>query len=549
MGTFFGSISLWGADPAKVVTACETLYAEQKVEFFIAPEREGWVTVYPSEHGQDVRVAASLAKAVGCPALHLGVHDEWILFWAYYDRDGTEIDLFVSNEELPLSPDGDPGDWPGRPEVFLERVGAEGVAKIQALLREPRELDLFWATNSLRVIGGCLGLTHLTTSFEDALVRRSEVPSRSVRVPAQRTLRSILAELKAQGILKASFKAPEKRARATVRRMADGSLGLVWEKRTYGAGLRIDRWAPPWRSPQSSVEVPCTTHHVLDLSASGQRVAVASSRPNKSVYTSIIDLSDPGTAFEVPKAWYGAFLEDGQSFLIVEDPGTPRPPGPVPPGATDGPRIKRFSSTGILEVDLAVPVYHSRAALDPRGRVALGSEEIFIQDLEAGWRNWIPLPELGVNMMATLVGVLTGRREPVLQRERVGALFFDRPRNRLIVGTDAALRAFDWDDSKVIPPAPPVFEHALTALQPRGQVHPLCVDESDGALLCGGEDDELIRVDLNRGTVEALMHLPEHRFVDALVLDHDTLVTVATKSRGADGHRVDVWSYQVLRGR
>ena len=39
MGTFFGSISLWGADPVKVVAACEGLYAERKVEFFISPER------------------------------------------------------------------------------------------------------------------------------------------------------------------------------------------------------------------------------------------------------------------------------------------------------------------------------------------------------------------------------------------------------------------------------------------------------------------------------------------------------------------------------
>lgn len=530
------------------MVACEALYAEQKVEFFVAPERGGWVTVYPSAHGQDVRVAASLAKALGCPALHLGVHDEWILFWAYFDRDGTEINLFVSNEELALSPDGDPGDWPGRPEVFLERIGAEGVAKIQALLSEPRELDMFWATNGLRAVGDCFGLSHLATSFEDALVRRSQVPPRSVRIPAQRALRSILAELKAQGILKASFKAPEKRGRATVRRLADGSLGLVWEKRTYGAGLRIDRWAPPWRSPLSTVEVPCATHHVLDLSPSGQRVAVASSGPNKSAYTSILDLSTSGAALELPRAWYGVFLEDDQSFLLVEDPGTRQPPGPVPPGATDGPRIKRFSPTGAVEVDLAAPVYLSRAALDPRGRVALGSKEIFIQDLEGGWRNWIPLPEAGVSMMATLVGALSGRRELVLQQERVGSLFFDRPRDRLVVCTDTALRAFDWGRSKSIPPSPPVLEHALTALQPRGGLHPLGVDGSDGALLCSGDDDQLVRVDLDRGAVEVLVHLPEHRFVDALVLDDNHLVTIATKSRGAEGHRVDVWSYQALRG-
>lgn len=549
MGAFFGSISLWAADPAKVAAAREALYAEQKVEFFVAPERGGWITVYPSDHGQDVRVAASLAKAVGCAALHLGVHDDWTLFWAYYDRDGAELDLFVSSEALALSNDGDPGAWPGHPEVFLDRIGPEGVAKLQALLREPREFDLSWATNSLRAIGSCFGLSHLATNFEDALSRRSEIPPRSVRIPAQRALRSILAELKAQGILKASFKAPEKRARATVRRMADGSLGLVWEKRTYGAGLRIDRWAPPWRSPRSSVEVPCATHHVLDLSPSGQRIAIASSGPNKSAHTSIIDLSAPGSVVELPRAWYGVFLEDGQSFLLVEDPGTRAPPGPVPPGATDGPRIKRFSPTGNLELDVAVPVYLSRAALDPRGRVALGSTEIFIQDLEGGWRNWISLPEFGVSPVATLFGALGGQRGPVLQYERLGALFFDRPRHRLLVGTDAALRAFDWERSKEIPPAPPVLEHALTALEPRGLIHLLGVDELDGRLLCCGDEGDLIRVDLDHGTVEALVHLPEHRFVEALVLDEDDLVTVATKSRGAQDHRVDVWSYRALRAR
>ena len=94
MGSFFGSIHLRTDDRAAVQSAAAAV-ARRRAKFYLAPPRRGWVTLYPSDAGQDDRVAASVAKAVGGWAVWVSLHDDDVFAYAVW-RDGRIVDRFNS---------------------------------------------------------------------------------------------------------------------------------------------------------------------------------------------------------------------------------------------------------------------------------------------------------------------------------------------------------------------------------------------------------------------------------------------------------------------
>lgn len=94
MGAFYGSVHLQTNDAAAVRDAVSGL-AKRKRKFLVSPVNDGWIAVYPSDHGQDEQVSKAVAKKLDCPVLHVAVHDDDVFFYSFY-RGGKLIDRFNS---------------------------------------------------------------------------------------------------------------------------------------------------------------------------------------------------------------------------------------------------------------------------------------------------------------------------------------------------------------------------------------------------------------------------------------------------------------------
>jgi len=92
MGTFYGSIHLRDADTEALSAA---LAAVPDTSFFVGTAYEGWTPVYPSGRGQEDGVSLHLAGRLRVPAVHVGVHDSDVFFYAIY-RDGALVDEYSS---------------------------------------------------------------------------------------------------------------------------------------------------------------------------------------------------------------------------------------------------------------------------------------------------------------------------------------------------------------------------------------------------------------------------------------------------------------------
>ena len=65
--------------------ALEKLSHEHKTQFLIAPLIEDWVTVFPSDHGQDFRITEALAGTISAPIIHCLVHDDDVFAYQFYN--------------------------------------------------------------------------------------------------------------------------------------------------------------------------------------------------------------------------------------------------------------------------------------------------------------------------------------------------------------------------------------------------------------------------------------------------------------------------------
>jgi len=53
MGGFYGSVQVRTTDRAAVKAAAEAIAAKRSIHCLIGPELNGWVGIYPENHGQD----------------------------------------------------------------------------------------------------------------------------------------------------------------------------------------------------------------------------------------------------------------------------------------------------------------------------------------------------------------------------------------------------------------------------------------------------------------------------------------------------------------
>jgi hypothetical protein len=86
MGGHYGSIHVRTEDVNEVRAALDDLTRDSKTKFLLAPAINGWVTLFPSDNGQDIGVSQKLAEKIRNPILHCLVHDDDVFAYRLHDQ-------------------------------------------------------------------------------------------------------------------------------------------------------------------------------------------------------------------------------------------------------------------------------------------------------------------------------------------------------------------------------------------------------------------------------------------------------------------------------
>src|SRR5690349_10534936 len=93
MGGHYGSVQIRSENRDEVRAAALQVAREQGIRLLLSPATNGWISLFPENHGQDQQVAERLSKAIGSPVLHLMVHDDDVFAYWLYQR-GHELDSY-----------------------------------------------------------------------------------------------------------------------------------------------------------------------------------------------------------------------------------------------------------------------------------------------------------------------------------------------------------------------------------------------------------------------------------------------------------------------
>jgi hypothetical protein len=93
MGGHYGSVQVRSEDRERVQAVAEQVAREKGIHILIAPPVNGWIALFPENHGQDDAVGGAVAEQLDADVLHLLVHDDDI--FAYWALPRPAADRFV----------------------------------------------------------------------------------------------------------------------------------------------------------------------------------------------------------------------------------------------------------------------------------------------------------------------------------------------------------------------------------------------------------------------------------------------------------------------
>jgi hypothetical protein len=161
VGGFYGSILLRTEDAAGVRVVLENLAKENDSKFLLGPALSGWISVFPSEHGQDDSVSAELSRQLQVDVLHLLVHDDDVFAYFFY-RAGNRADGYNSCPDyFGETSDEEKERQRGKPELFAK----DKTAEVKVLLAAGKDQFPF-EHDRLRGFAAVLGLPNAVGSYE-----------------------------------------------------------------------------------------------------------------------------------------------------------------------------------------------------------------------------------------------------------------------------------------------------------------------------------------------------------------------------------------------
>ena len=166
MGAFYGSIHVRTENADAVRKAIDQVAKEASCNFLLGPALGGWISIFPSDSGQNDQISVEIAKHLPNDIFHLIVHDDDIFSYYFY-RDGRSIDHYnscpdyfeeVSDEEKQLCQ--------GRPELFQDLLlKPKSLSRLKTLLAADKEKYTFESERMAQFVG-LLGLSNALSSYE-----------------------------------------------------------------------------------------------------------------------------------------------------------------------------------------------------------------------------------------------------------------------------------------------------------------------------------------------------------------------------------------------
>ncbi len=300
MGGFYGSIHVKTEARASVQQAAAAIARRRKTRFLLGPALNGWVSLYPAEHGQDERIARAIARAIPGDVVYVLVHDDDIFAYNYY-QDGKSIDEFNSRPDYfaPVSARIKARQH-GRPHLLQELLApGKTLEELTTLLSAENVEQTTFAFDLLQRFADLLGLPNAVTSYEYLMDGETEgterwedfkhIPDQSEEKARKRAADAAIQEEKAQ-LRQAGMLLYEKRGeqKALVSLAwcpdptSDGFL-VSWQRYNVHAPdpRPLERLAPPWSAgPSATTIVAGPFVHDLCLSPSGRMLAISHASGN-----------------------------------------------------------------------------------------------------------------------------------------------------------------------------------------------------------------------------------------------------------------------------
>jgi hypothetical protein len=172
MGAFYGSVHVKSDQYEAVKEALETA-AGRKWKFLVSPVMDGWIAVFPNNHGQDERASKAIAKSLAAPILHIAVHDDDVFYFWFY-RGGKLLDRFSSCPDFGGVSGRMKSLLQGKPERLQDLLrNPADIERLTALLEAMRSEPLF-ASDRPEQFARLFGLSNASTSYEDLMADETE---------------------------------------------------------------------------------------------------------------------------------------------------------------------------------------------------------------------------------------------------------------------------------------------------------------------------------------------------------------------------------------
>ncbi len=338
MGAFYGSIHIKTDQVGKVTEALDGL-AKRKWKFLMSPVIDGWIAIYPNEHGQSERVSKAIANELEWPILHVVVHDDDVFFYWYY-CGGKLIDRFSSCPEYFGQISARMKSLlRGKPERLADLLqDPDDLQRLMALVEEMRTDPLF-ASDRHEQFARLFGLPNVSTSYEYLMADETEgidrwdefvhVPDLSKERKAEQEAAARLERqkdrLKDDGKLLAEIAVASESASVPTHLFwcADEMNGLliassnILERRA----IPVQRARPPWADEPTPIGIGLPpTAVAMQTSPSGRYLAVGCA--GGTWKADLWDLQEQSVMLEVghTSAVYSAAFTSDERLLFTMSP-------------------------------------------------------------------------------------------------------------------------------------------------------------------------------------------------------------------------------------
>jgi hypothetical protein len=582
MGGHYGSIHVRNDDASAVHTALSELAREKKLKFLLSPYIDGWIGVFPAEHGSDFSVSENLAEKIPFIILHCTVYDDDVFSYHLYSG-GKLIDSYNSCPDYFGESDEEKG---GHAEVFKDFIPEKAIASLQALLAAER---YDFEVMRLEKFAKLLKLSNAVTAYEylqegerDGIKHWKKfvhIPDLSdekakKKADAAKT-RQILKLLREERVLLVDELA-EKPANSSFRKSPSWSVTpssevvLLWTEVALLASnqsewirYRPSNWLPEMMGINSpnGVLISCfspgghwllltkgmtiqiqdtsTKSIVLERNLTADVFAAAFSHDDSKLFIAstdslhsidLLDQDKKTNAFDLDRCGCVTIAPhpDGQAIAMSYG-------GML--GLLEGPLLKQFGVGGLIDLRAYSPSLSDNAKIDKI--LSKAAEHASLEQVEK-------LREQ----------IAWQQRHHYQPRESVAVLKFTPDGRWLLCGTNKGMRVFDWQ--KLTASATPTPEPALSldtpaeaALVPEsGYVYSVTYDALHQRVIAAGLSGKIYWLDLNSGASGELYGGPEQAPVTQIELtpDREALVMTRMLIHGDCDKRTrfQIWSYPRL---